>query len=237
MSARMARVDFYVLEQADNQARLRLACRLAEKAWQQKQQVLLLAPGADDARTLDDLLWTFRDRSFVPHEIYSQDHAPRTHVLISDGSALPAKPTCSSTSATACPRGSSASRASWNRSMAIRRAARRGASASASIASAASLRTRIPSSTTMSSDRSRAHEDAIPTLTDVVELGTTTLSPEERAALEADITERVVRLAEELLHEASQQIETTLFERVCDRLRARLPELIDAALRERSSRT
>ncbi len=89
----------------------------------------------------------------------------------------------------------------------------------------------------MSSDRSRAHEDAIPTLTDVVELGTTTLSPEERAALEADITERVVRLAEELLHEASQQIETTLFERVCDRLRARLPELIDAALRERSSHT
>lgn len=91
MSARMARVDFYVLEQADNQARLRLACRLAEKAWLQAQKVLLLAPGTDDARTLDEMLWTFRDRSFVPHEIFSPDHAPRTSVLISDGSALPAE--------------------------------------------------------------------------------------------------------------------------------------------------
>ena len=85
----MARVDFYVLEQADGQARLRLACRLAEKAWSQSQKVLLLAAGADEARMLDEMLWTFRDRSFVPHEIYSAGHAPRTTVLISDGKALP----------------------------------------------------------------------------------------------------------------------------------------------------
>jgi DNA polymerase III subunit chi len=87
----MARVDFYVLEQADEQARLRLACRLAEKAWSQSQKVLLLAAGADEARTLDEMLWTFRDRSFVPHEIYSPGQAPRTAVLISDGNALPAQ--------------------------------------------------------------------------------------------------------------------------------------------------
>jgi hypothetical protein len=42
-----------------------------------------------------------------------------------------------------------------------------------------------------------------------------------------------MRVAEALLREASQQIEETLFERVCDRLRARLPDLIDAALRAR----
>ena len=87
----MARVDFYVLEQADEQARLRLACRLAEKAWSQSQKVLLLAAGADEARTLDEMLWTFRDRSFVPHEICSPGQAPRTTVLISDGNALPAQ--------------------------------------------------------------------------------------------------------------------------------------------------
>ena len=88
----------------------------------------------------------------------------------------------------------------------------------------------------MSSDRSRSHDDAIPTLTDVVELGAPALSAEERAALQADISARVLRVAEELLHEASQEIEATLLERVCDRLRARLPELIEAALRERGSR-
>ncbi|HJS22593.1 MAG TPA: hypothetical protein VJ764_08030 [Steroidobacteraceae bacterium] len=85
----------------------------------------------------------------------------------------------------------------------------------------------------MSSDRSRSHDDAIPTLTEVVDLGGPTLSAEELAALEADITERVMRVAEELLREAGQQIEEMLFERVCDRLRARLPELIDSALRAR----
>ena len=87
----------------------------------------------------------------------------------------------------------------------------------------------------MSSDRSRSHDDAIPTLTDVVDLGTATLSPEERAALQADITDRVVALAEELLREAQQQLEEILFERLCDRLRARLPDLIDAALRDHTS--
>lgn len=88
----------------------------------------------------------------------------------------------------------------------------------------------------MSSDRSRKRDDAIPTLTDVVELGATAMSPEERAALQADIAARVLRLAEELLQEAGQEIEAVLFERVCDRLRARLPDIIDAALRERGSR-
>jgi hypothetical protein len=88
----------------------------------------------------------------------------------------------------------------------------------------------------MSSDRKRSRDDAIPTLTDVVDLGGPSLSPEERAALRADLTERVMRVAEDLLREASQQIEETLFERVCDRLRARLPDLIDAALRARGSR-
>lgn len=85
----------------------------------------------------------------------------------------------------------------------------------------------------MTPKRPRHDEDAIPTLTDVVDLGPAALSPEVRAALQADITARVLRVAEELLHEASQEVQSVLLERVCDRLRARLPELIDAALRER----
>lgn len=80
----MARIDFYILEQADAQARLKLACRLAEKAWSQSQRVLLLTPGSADAQALDEMLWTFRDRSFVPHEIYSPERPPRASVLISD---------------------------------------------------------------------------------------------------------------------------------------------------------
>jgi len=39
-------------------------------------------------------------------------------------------------------------------------------------------------------------------------------------------------LADSLLHQAIKDIEATLFERVVDRLRAQLPELVDRVLRE-----
>lgn len=88
----------------------------------------------------------------------------------------------------------------------------------------------------MNSDRSPG-DDAIPTLTDVVELDSPGLTPEERAAVQAEITTRVLELADELLQEACGEVETLLFERVSDRLRALLPELIDTVLRERGSRS
>jgi DNA polymerase-3 subunit chi len=60
-------VDFYVLEGSDPRARLRFACRLVEKAWLQKNRVRVqFDPGAEIG-TFDELLWTFSDRSFVPH--------------------------------------------------------------------------------------------------------------------------------------------------------------------------
>jgi DNA polymerase III subunit chi len=62
------RVDFYVLKGADTD-RLRFACRLAEKAWLRGGRVLLLLEDPTELATLDELLWTFSDRSFVPHEV------------------------------------------------------------------------------------------------------------------------------------------------------------------------
>ena len=41
-----------------------------------------------------------------------------------------------------------------------------------------------------------------------------------------------LQLADSLLHQAVKDIEATLFERVFDRLRAELPELVDRILRE-----
>lgn len=64
----MPRVDFYVLASSDHAARLRYACRLVEKAWLREHRIRVqLDPGGDGA-AFDDLLWTFADRSFVPHE-------------------------------------------------------------------------------------------------------------------------------------------------------------------------
>ena len=63
----MARIDFYVLQRADEHARHSLACRLAEKAYKLDNTVYIHARSRSDAERLDDLLWTFRDGSFVPH--------------------------------------------------------------------------------------------------------------------------------------------------------------------------
>ncbi len=93
----------------------------------------------------------------------------------------------------------------------------------------------------------------LPILTDVVELHATgsfpkpepesgaeaaaagLLSEEEFAALQSLLVSRTLNLTDELLHAATREIEAVMFERVIDRLRAALPELVAAALREQLS--
>ncbi|MGD9387411.1 MAG: DNA polymerase III subunit chi [Gammaproteobacteria bacterium] len=82
----MTRVDFYVLQAQAAQAREVFACRLAEKVWRLRHRVYLHAGSADAARKVDELLWTFRDGSFVPHALDADDldeaTAERTPVRI-----------------------------------------------------------------------------------------------------------------------------------------------------------
>lgn len=86
----MPRVDFYVLEQVSADARLRLACKLAERAWSESQKVFVLASGPDEARRLDELLWTYRDGSFVPHDLVEAAGSQPAPVII--GTALEQAP-------------------------------------------------------------------------------------------------------------------------------------------------
>lgn len=69
----MARVDFYVLSQPGEACRRLFACRLAEKAYRLSNTVHIHLASRQDAEQLDDLLWTFRDGSFVPHELLASD--------------------------------------------------------------------------------------------------------------------------------------------------------------------
>jgi DNA polymerase-3 subunit chi len=71
----MARVDFYILNQAGQHSRQSFACRLAEKAYRLKNTVHIHAPSRGDAERLDELLWTFRDGSFVPHHCLTRPAA------------------------------------------------------------------------------------------------------------------------------------------------------------------
>lgn len=68
----MPHVDFYVLPGTEERGRLRYGCRLIEQAYLAGERVFVWS---DDPRVLerfDELLWTFADRSFVPHEVCSE---------------------------------------------------------------------------------------------------------------------------------------------------------------------
>ena len=82
----MPTVDFYVMSDPAPDAHLRYACRLAEQAVDLGKCVFIRATSGDEAKRIDDLLWTFGDRSFLPHEIAtaaSPSH-PRIRILIGD---------------------------------------------------------------------------------------------------------------------------------------------------------
>jgi len=79
----MARVDFYVLERADERSRYTLACKLAEKAYRLENTVYIHTRNRADAERLDELLWTFRDGSFVPHALRdANDDSDASPVMI-----------------------------------------------------------------------------------------------------------------------------------------------------------
>ncbi len=50
-------------------------CRLIEKAFGLGNDVFVHTPSENEARRLDELLWTFRQGSFVPHEIVTEPGA------------------------------------------------------------------------------------------------------------------------------------------------------------------
>jgi DNA polymerase-3 subunit chi len=87
------RVDFYVLKSAAAKQRWAFACRLTEKAYLKDLKIVIVNDTLADAQALDELLWTFNDRSFIPHKVSvdagSLDPATPVHLTVESG-ALPA---------------------------------------------------------------------------------------------------------------------------------------------------
>jgi DNA polymerase-3 subunit chi len=65
----VTRVDFYISKQAAPLTRERFACKLAEKAYRLGHDVFIHTPSSQVAKAIDELLWTFRDGAFVPHDV------------------------------------------------------------------------------------------------------------------------------------------------------------------------
>jgi DNA polymerase-3 subunit chi len=84
------RADFYVLEGTDSRQRWRFACQEIEKAFLAEERVLVWLDSEADVAAFDDLLWTFADRSFIPHEPLGADSDwDETPVLLSAGREPP----------------------------------------------------------------------------------------------------------------------------------------------------
>ena len=71
----MTRVGFYVVQTGDQAQRLHVAARLADKAFQQGHKIYINAPDESQARELDQLLWSFRPSSFLPHALEGEEHS------------------------------------------------------------------------------------------------------------------------------------------------------------------
>ena len=79
------RVDFYLLNSPEPQAAMLLACRLIEKAYQHGHRVFVFCKSATDAAHLDELLWTYKTDSFIPHHLQGEGPEPPPPVQIGFG--------------------------------------------------------------------------------------------------------------------------------------------------------
>lgn len=71
----MTKIDFYILPADSIEQRHVFACRLAEKAYKLDNQIYLHCDDAAQANQLDQLLWTWRTSSFLPHRLADADNS------------------------------------------------------------------------------------------------------------------------------------------------------------------
>ena len=66
-------INFYVGRSSHLRYRLRFACKLVEKALAQQLSCYIHTDSLRSCEYMDDMLWTYRDISFIPHAIYPSE--------------------------------------------------------------------------------------------------------------------------------------------------------------------
>jgi DNA polymerase-3 subunit chi len=89
-TASMTVIDFYTLAENSRTLRLKAACQLVERSFLAGERVLVWLQDPAALSAFDDLLWTFGDRAFVPHEPLAGDPAAcEAPVQLFAGASLP----------------------------------------------------------------------------------------------------------------------------------------------------
>ncbi len=65
-------IDFYLLSTAEEQPRDIFLCKLVEKIYKQHLHVYIHCKDRQETHRLDELLWTFSDTSFIPHNLVGE---------------------------------------------------------------------------------------------------------------------------------------------------------------------
>ena len=63
----MPQIDFYLLDRHVPDGRLRATCRLCKKIHALGHTIFVQTPDLEQAKILDDLMWTFDQSAFIPH--------------------------------------------------------------------------------------------------------------------------------------------------------------------------
>lgn len=75
-------VSFYELDSSDIDAKFRTACRLIAQAYTMAKSVFVLTATEDDARRMDEMLWSFPNDRFIPHVLGDDLAKPSAPVRI-----------------------------------------------------------------------------------------------------------------------------------------------------------
>jgi len=82
----MTDITFYLIGSNHHRQRLQMTCQIAEKAYSHCQVMHIILDDPATTDTLDSLLWTYKDATFIPHNVltdtsiaiktYGQDNPP-----------------------------------------------------------------------------------------------------------------------------------------------------------------
>jgi DNA polymerase-3 subunit chi len=86
----MPQVEFHILNEAGDIPRLRYACQLIEQAYKQGQRSHVYVADDDQAKRMDEMLWTFRDQAFIPHELLTTATPSHPRIMAVIGTSLDA---------------------------------------------------------------------------------------------------------------------------------------------------
>lgn len=76
----MTRVDFYILQ--DQNPPEKFACAITGKIFRQGLKIHVHTDSREAAAALDDYMWTYRDISFLPHQLADNSEQAETPITI-----------------------------------------------------------------------------------------------------------------------------------------------------------